>query len=123
MTGGPASALLPAAPGVAAQPPDQSVVVARTDDGTGNTSESVSIASNRSWIGSLFAAGDMSVDSMIVCMMFATVSFFALMAAQVWIGRVVIGPAELGGGYSAMMLVFGGTKAARDRWGQPPPGG
>lgn len=114
--------IAPGAPAVPAQPPDQAKAVVRTDDGAGNSSEVVTIASNRSWIGSLFASGDMSVDSMIVCMIFATVSFFVLMAWQIYNARLIVGPGELGGGYAAMMVAFGGVKTARDRWGSQGPG-
>ena len=118
----------PSAPPVPAQPPpippdaDQVSVAVRTDDGSGNTTETVAVSSSRSWLGALFAAGDMSVDSLIVIMAVSVLAFWSIVCFQVVVGHETSSPVALGTGFAAMLAAFGGTQTLRGRFGQTPGG-
>ena len=123
-----ASAPEPAAPGAAPVPDapvaDQVSVVAHTDDGAGNTAVIVTDTSNRSWVGSLFANGDMSVDSLIVAMICSVIAYWLLCGYQIVVtGHEITSPGMLGTGFAAMLAAFATGKTVRDRYGQQPPGG
>ena len=106
----------PSASLVSAQPPpippdaDQVSVAVRTDDGSGNTTETVAVSSSRSWLGALFAAGDMSVDSLIVIMAVSVLAFWLIVGFQVIVGHETSSPVALGSGFAAMLAAFGGRR-------------
>ena len=121
----PGAAPVPAAPILVATPvADQVSVVAHTDDGAGNTAIIETDTSNRSWVGSLFAKGDMSVDSLIVAMICSVIAYWVLCAYQIIVtGHEITSPGMLGTGFAAMLAAFATGKTVRDRYGQQPPGG
>jgi len=101
--------------------PDASTVTVVQPLPDGGTAEVKSVTSNRSWFGALFASGDMSVDSLIVCMFFSVVAYWFLCGYEIVVNHTQLDPLVLGGGFAAMLAAFAGGKTARD-WRRGPDG-
>lgn len=104
----------PAAPPIQAE---AATVKTVTDDGAGNRTVVTASGSNRSWLGSLFASGDMSVDSLIVALGVSICAYWFLCGYMIIVEHSKeFGPLVLGGGCATILGAFAGGKTVRDRY-------